>query len=259
LLKRGADIDAKDSEFMSALHHAIIDGNIKLVKYLLDQHADINLVREQSSEEMRETSPLMLSIAKKHPDITKLLINRGADVNLQRPSDHATALHVAAYVGDIETAQFLLKKGAHLNAKTDNGATALAGAIYGRNTQMVRFLLEQGIEKENIAGSAPRRMTPLMLASITNNLQAVKLLIYFEAKPNNATEDGTTAVQMAAGRNNLDIVKFLENPKLNVFDKVELGIDILPEISKDKKLIREKNETGQTLLPDLVKNRPISV
>ena len=156
LLKHGADIDAKDTEFMSALHHAVVDGNAKLVEYLIEHHADTNLLREKSSEEKQEMTPLMLSILKKHHDVTRNLIEHGADVNFQRPSDHATALHVAAYVGDIEIAQFLLKKGAYLNAKTDNGATALGGAIYGRNTQMVRFLLEQGIEKENIAASSQK-------------------------------------------------------------------------------------------------------
>ena len=245
LLKHGADIDAKDTVFMSALHHAVIDRNTKLVKYLVDHHANVNLLREKSSEEKQEMTPLMFSILKKNYDITKILIEHGADVNLQRPSDHATPLHVAAYVGDIDTAQFLLKKGAHLNAKTDNGVTALRDAIYGRNTQMVRFLLEQGIEKENIAASSKR--TPLMLAAATNNLQAVKLLIYFKADPDNATEEGTAA-QAAAIYNRIDIVNFLENPKLNIFDKFELGIDILPEISKNKKLVREENEIGQTLL-----------
>ena len=52
-----------------------------------------------------------------------LLIENGADINA-KANDGWTALMEAAYEGHIETIKFLIEKGADINPKTEDGKTA---------------------------------------------------------------------------------------------------------------------------------------
>jgi uncharacterized protein len=64
----------------------------------------------------------------------------------------ASALHKAAPNGSIETARLLLDAGAYLQLQSaDVGHTPLVDAIWSKNTEMVRFLLNCGSIK-NIPG-----------------------------------------------------------------------------------------------------------
>jgi ankyrin repeat protein len=54
------------------------------VKFLLDSGADVNIYNKKS-----KWTPLMYSIQRKHFNITELLLQRGADVNLRDIDNHS--------------------------------------------------------------------------------------------------------------------------------------------------------------------------
>lgn len=125
---------------------------------------------------------LTLAIKNNHPEITKLLISKGADLNQKNVGD-TTALMLAAAKGDIKLFQYLLKNGAYLfdrNSESSNnpdkndryeyGKSVLNEAVRGnhmsilklypskkyynpfglihatrlKNTDMIKFFLEMG-------------------------------------------------------------------------------------------------------------------
>ena len=62
-----------------------------------------------------------------YPRTAELLLARGAQVNA-RSNDGATALHYAASGGDADVVRILLQAGADPNAKTADGASPAAWA-----------------------------------------------------------------------------------------------------------------------------------
>ena len=85
----------------------------------------------------------METAKKGYLDISKLLVNKGADVNAEDISG-GTALMRAAYKGKLDVAQLLIKKGADLNAKDAKGRTALSIAVYNGEIGIAKLLIENG-------------------------------------------------------------------------------------------------------------------
>ena len=109
------------------------------VKVLLDAGADVNA---QSRNAMK-VRPIHAAAAAAQIDVTRSLIELGADVNARQQAGF-TPLHEAAASGKLEFASLFLDHGADLNAKTDDGKTALTLAIEARKEGMVQLLRERG-------------------------------------------------------------------------------------------------------------------
>lgn len=129
----------------SPLHLAVNQGNVELVKALLDQNVDVNRVTFYGD------TALINAAYTKNVAIIKLLLKKGADVNLKNnegqtvmhfatseiiplllnygsnihASDYelCTPLHYACEYADKKTIKLLLKNGADLNARDSIGRT----------------------------------------------------------------------------------------------------------------------------------------
>ena len=75
------------------------------------------------------------------------LLDKGANIEA-RNNDGLTALIVAAVSGQTETVRLLLDKGANIEAKNSNGDTALIFAAYNSRTDVMLLLLEKGADIE---------------------------------------------------------------------------------------------------------------
>lgn len=106
MLDRGEPVDGypEEDEYMSPLEQAAAAGQNVIVKLLLDRGADIDVVSGWGS-------PLDGAARAGHLSIVKLLVQRGALKNYKQDTlDHA--LWGAAVEGQIPTVQYLLQKGA---------------------------------------------------------------------------------------------------------------------------------------------------
>jgi uncharacterized protein len=109
------------------------------VKVLLDAGADVNA---QARNPMK-VRPIHAAAAAAQIEVTRALIERGADVNARQEEGY-TPLHEAAGSGKIDFARLFLDHGADINARTDSGKTALTIAIEARQETMVKLLRERG-------------------------------------------------------------------------------------------------------------------
>lgn len=105
--------------------------------------------------------PLIMAAYLGHSEITRLLLEAGADVRAVDPGMKATALHAAAYAGRAEPARLLIQHGVDIDAQGPyNGYTALHDAIWQNNVETARVILEAGADLtlRNHEGQTPLEM-----------------------------------------------------------------------------------------------------
>lgn len=94
-------------------------------------------------------------------DEVKMLVESGmADVNATNPAEGATALHGAAYEGNVDCLRYLLENGADVNIHDDDGWTSLHAAVCGKKRKCVELLLKANCNPfaETIDGLTPFQM-----------------------------------------------------------------------------------------------------
>ena len=90
LLEAGADVESPDPDGMTALLAVSRTGNVKAAELLLKEGATVD-----AREKWGGQTPLMWATARRHPDMMRLLIAKGADVNA-RSIDRNYQRHVTA-------------------------------------------------------------------------------------------------------------------------------------------------------------------
>jgi len=132
------------------------------------------------------------------------LIRTGADVNA-REQDGATALSWAAMRNNIVVAEMLLKAGANPNLTNELGVGPLALAIENGSAAISALLLKVGA---NANATREDGATPLMNAARLGRLDLVKVLLDHGAKCDARTKKfDQTALMWAAGHP--DVVRVL--------------------------------------------------
>lgn len=77
----------------------------------------------------------------------KLFLRMGADINAKN-NDGRTALHVAAALGHLDIVKELIERGADIEAKNPLGRTALLLATINDQVQIIKELLKNGADIE---------------------------------------------------------------------------------------------------------------
>ena len=158
-------------------------------------------------------TPLIEAVRAGDTAAVRALLDRGADVDA-RAADGATALHWAAYADDLAITGLLLDAGADVAARNRAGVTPLSLAAAGADAALVARLIEAGADPdERLAGGE----TPLMMAARTGRVDVLAVLLDRGAAVD-ATEErrGTTALMWAAANEHPDAVRLI----------VERGADV---------------------------------
>lgn len=110
---------ARSGDGFTPLHFAAFFGHENVARVLLEHHADAGAVADNPMKVM----PLHSAAAGRNLAIVRALLEHGAPVNAKQQQGW-TALHAAAQHGDQAMVELLLKYGANPNAKSDDGRTA---------------------------------------------------------------------------------------------------------------------------------------
>jgi ankyrin repeat protein len=148
LLKSGANPNATDADGVPALMSATLFANADMVELLLKQGADPNRTGPGGATALMWAAPDV--------EKTRRLINHRADVNARSEIGRTPLLVAAGYPGTVGTLQLLLDRGADLLAQ-DGGSTALSAAVRSADAQVVRFLIEKGLDPNKLSAGARRQ------------------------------------------------------------------------------------------------------
>ena len=108
-------------------------------------------------------------------------LRAGYSVDTRDPfTRNFTPLMIAAREGEVEIAEFLVRNGADINAKTRDGHTALMMAVYNRNLDIVKLLLKNGA---NVHVKSKQGHTAFSEASLEESIQIKELLLPYEIGP----------------------------------------------------------------------------
>ena len=127
-LKRGYKMNM-DSESENLIHNIDI-GYLEKIQDLIDNGLDIN-------KPYNDKLPLVVAVVLNKVDIVRLLIDKGADVNI-RSDDNLTPI---MYTDNKKIAELLIDNGADVNARDDEGQTAL---MQTENLKVAQLLIDNG-------------------------------------------------------------------------------------------------------------------
>ncbi len=176
------------------IHDAAMNGDLAKVRALLERNPALLEARDDGEN----VTPLAYAAGFGHMEVLEYLVARGADVNARDPRG-LTALHLTVYTGQLQALRYLLDKGADVKAKGPSGMVALHWANRG-SADVVRLLIERKaeIDARNDYGN-----TPLILAVREGNREVVTALVEGGADVNAAnplTGDGPLDVAVQGGR-----------------------------------------------------------
>ncbi|MCB2082093.1 MAG: ankyrin repeat domain-containing protein, partial [Rickettsiales bacterium] len=188
-----------------------------------------------------ETTALHRAAYQGNVSIGKALIEAGAKVNVVDVGG-ATPLHIAARQQHPEFVTLLLNHAARVNIRDGEGWSPLMRAALAGEEGIVRSLLEKGADTNirNLLGE-----TALMYAVRKNRPAVVKLLADNGADPNLANNSGETALEMAKSMGDATIIEIINTVAGNDFSSVspveEQPDRIEPKIRKSHSIPQEES------------------
>jgi ankyrin repeat protein len=150
------------SEGRTLFHVACSSGRTEMVEFLLSKVQ--NSSKFVNLKDQRGFTPLINATISESIDIMKRLVHLGADVNA-RNDDGATAVHFAAGDGNIERVRFLQESGAILIYKSASG-TPLHWAASKGHSFVVQFLIQNGC---NANDPSQDGIPPIFLAAVAGS------------------------------------------------------------------------------------------
>ncbi len=207
LLKAGADVDERSPiDNGTPLTVAAVLADTATIEILLSNGADTTLANKYG------TTPLIaLATQGDYPDTARLLIAAGAEVDA-RHEDGGTALHITAQKGSSAMALVLLQSGADRELRNNQGATALdiCKKEGGHALSMLLADANCGPPEKPTAGS-------LYAAIKSYNLADVRALLKQGADVNRKDPDvGNTALHEAAIKGYTGIARALIDGGANI-------------------------------------------
>ncbi len=164
LVRRGLDPNTSDPSGTTLLMYAASNGNDALIDFLLRNRANVLKYNQYGD------TALALAALRGYPAIVRRLLDAGADLT----GPGWSALHYAAFAGQLEVMRLLLARKLDLDRR------------------------------------APNRQTALMLAARHGHRQVVELLIEADADMDLTDADGQSAMSLARKSGNTEIADYLK-------------------------------------------------
>ncbi|KAK9061463.1 hypothetical protein SSX86_018644 [Deinandra increscens subsp. villosa] len=131
-----ASIKAKNG--FDAFHIAAKQGNLEVLKVLMEMHSELSLTIDQNN-----TTPLHTASEQGHIEVVNYLLEKNSSMASIARSNLKTALHSCARKGHLEVVKALSQKVPAIVTRADKkGQTALHMAVKGQNVEVVNALIE---------------------------------------------------------------------------------------------------------------------
>ena len=213
-IKRGANVNFRGEGNIDALHSAVMSTNensLKIMKELLDAGAEVDV--EYGWEEPFPILLETIGVDESKCDLEKfkMLAEYGADINYVDSYGYPL-IHYAVNAGCLDIVKYLVSKGIDPAMKYELkeyypnvNISLLASTLYNSDTEMAKYLIEQGADVNTPIPSEDGY--PLLLQAIDNGkTELVKLLIEKGADTTVVNKEKKTVFDIAKEKGYNDIV-----------------------------------------------------
>lgn len=210
LVGLGADIDAGDIDGATPLLFAAQVGQREVFQEALALGADA------SRQNVGGVTLLHVAATGGDPTIIQESVALGLDVDARTRNGNTPLMRAQT----TEAALALLSAGASINARNQEGWTALHNAAY-RHADLVAALVSHGAD---VHARTTIGLTPLMAVVNAGDLEAVDVLLEAGARVNDSTLDGnSTPLALAVSHGHLDVVARLSEAGADWHFRNDLG------------------------------------
>ena len=188
LLQSDPDLlNSRDQQNKTALHFACQNGHIEVVKLLVEKGANVNITDYDFK------SPLLWAASEGYREILDILLKNNAD-KYATDIDGKCAVHLAVEAGNLSLVEWMLSNGYELNCKAFNDNSLLHSAAMSGKNEMVRKLIGKGlyVNIRNLFGK-----TPLHYAASYGKMETVEVLLKNGAKIDFKAINGKTPYHLA--------------------------------------------------------------
>lgn len=250
LLGEGADVSLTERKGNTALHMAAFHGNTEVVRALLAHRADPSVRNELGFNSMdlvavvwspglesfyrgleaeREIKIDLLKVRLQRPKILKMLV--AADTS-EAGAAPAVSIFQAAITGNTAAIEQHIAAGTDLSQREDFGGSTplILAAIFGQR-EVARALIAAGadMELQNKSG-----VSALHQACFYCRPRVVKLLLDSGARPNEASRQGTTPLDVATDKFDSELRAVYKH----FYDSLNFDFDV-DDIQHRRQLIAE--------------------
>ena len=186
LVQQGIDMTNEKGLGIEALCVAVLNGHADTAKYLILAGVDINGTGKSGRR------ILNIAVEQNNENAVRLAVQLGAKLKdgTHLPAEfdfrcrYGTALDEAAYRGNFGMVQLL----AQLGCPIDHYTPTTAFAVFGGNTEIIRWLAANGAKTD--ASTRAGIDSPLCLAVDTQNTECIKLLLELGASTSGSNYSG---------------------------------------------------------------------
>ncbi|KAL6867144.1 ankyrin repeat-containing domain protein [Trichoderma novae-zelandiae] len=226
LLSQGFSPNSKDSDSHTPIFWAAFGGNARVAKLLLA------ITNVEMTDEVRygDCSPLLIAAWMGHEAVVELLLDK---YPIESNSGGFTALHFAAGLERQAVFDLLLERGANIETRSDElGQTPLAMCAITGCVAAVQWLVERGAD---IEARDRNNRTPLLWAAIANHENVIHYLVEKGANMEAKDSHDITPLLVATMRKNDNLDQYFSEKGGNI-DNMDDGNQMLLIIALYEKL-----------------------
>ncbi|WP_400072775.1 ankyrin repeat domain-containing protein [Zobellia russellii] len=246
LMEQGNDINKRTHDSRTYVFWAASSGNVDLVKHLIKQGANLDLVDSHGY------GPISFTAATGQQDFTiyDAFIAGGAELKNEKDHHGKNALLVAiGRAKDLKIIDYFIEKGLSLDSEDNDGNGAFHYAAQGGNITILKQLIERGIstsknettgenaiffaskgrdasddlfkylEQLGIAANVTTKKGQNPLHNLASSAKDISIFDFFISKgvdPNAIDDEGNTPLLNAAERNELKVVKYFAEKSMDI-------------------------------------------
>jgi ankyrin repeat protein len=216
-LTAGRDVNTLGIFGTTPLYMAAQGGNVQMVKLLLDHGAKIDAMA-------MGVTPLTIAIWRGYTEVVRVLVSRGANVNIVSSWKHkfTPIIYCGAY-GNAEITKMLIDAGADINARDAKGKSAADWATEYKKFEVLALLRKAGAPA-SYTGDAKN---DIVMAVLSDDREKVRTLIEGGIDPNTKTKSGKSLLEYAVENKWSDVVELLIKHGANTTSKDRDGWTVL--------------------------------
>ena len=199
---------------------ALKDGDLERVQNIYKEFGK-SVLNNYGIEGIQVLNPLEVAVFGHSFEVADFLIKKGADVNAISPQTDQNIILTFVYQEDIEAIKYLISKGARIKGLVPPITTAIT---YSNNLELIKLLnnTDFDINEKDRSGFSAK-----YIASDNGNLDAIKYLLSIGADINIKNNDDDTPLLIALANGHVEIAEYLISQGADISIKDSDGLDAL--------------------------------